>query len=214
MAEIGQSMHRDDRPLMLIDVAYLDASSIFIQNCRYNAVKKNQPKVDRGRRPCGRQVAERECTQQVSRGDIYMDNLVGQMNMLEIRAFFLKMREHRSSDSLPDFPLPIPTAKHKAPKKFSEKNPTQMTGNKKESPKRKSSSTDEGSSPKRSSPAMDKANTKKCESKVSAGQRRKSSIPKKKKSPKDDKANISDMEKVYHVSMSESINQLKLDESP
>ena len=162
MAEIGQSMLRDDRPLMLIDAAYLDASSIFIQNCRYNAVKKNQPQVDRGRGPCGRQVAERECAQQVARGDIYMDNLVGQMNMSEIRAFLSEdEEEHRSSDSLPDFPLPIPTAKHKAPKKFSEKNPTQMTGNKKKSPKRKSSSTDEGSPPKRSSPPMDKANTKK-----------------------------------------------------
>ena len=36
-----------------------------------------------------------------------------------------------------------------------------MTGNKKKSPKRKSSSTDEGSPPKISSPPMDKANTKK-----------------------------------------------------
>ena len=36
-----------------------------------------------------------------------------------------------------------------------------MTGNKKKSPKRKSSSTDEGSPPKRSSPPMDKVNTKK-----------------------------------------------------
>ena len=123
--------------------------------------------------------------------------------------------EHRSSDSLPDFPFPIHTAKHKVPKKFSEKNPTQMTGKKKKCPKRKSSSTDEGSPPKRSSLPMDKTNTKKNEAKVSTGQRRKGSIPKKKKkSPKDDEVNISDMEKVYHISMSESINQLKLDETP
>ena len=124
MAEIGQSMLRDDRPLMLINAAYLDASSIFIQNHRYNAVKKNQPQVDRGRGPCGKQVAERECTWQVARGDIYMDNLVGHMNMSEIRAFLSEdEEEHRSSDSLPDFPLPIPTAKHKATKKFSEEKP-------------------------------------------------------------------------------------------
>ena len=187
MAEIGQSTLRDDSPLMLIDVAYLDVSSIFIQNPRYNAVKKNQPQLDRGRGPCGRQVAERECAQQVARGDIYMDNLVGQMNMSEIRAFLSEdEEEHRSSDSLPDFPLPIPTAKHKAPKKFSEKNPTQMTGNRKKSPKRTSSSTDEGSPPKRSFPPMDKANTKEMslrsaldkEGKVPFQRRRRRSLPK------------------------------------
>ena len=109
--------------------------------------------------------------------------------MSEIRAFLSEdEEEHKCSDSLPDFPLSIPTAKHKAPKKFSEKTPTQMTGNKKKSPKRKSSSTDEGIPPKRSSPPMDNANTKRRSSSTDEG-----NSPPKRSSPPMDNANTKKM---------------------
>ena len=124
LVEAGQSTLREDKPNMLIDAVYMDSSSMFIQNIRFHALQQNRLD-DMGRGPMQREVAEKECTRQEAWGDRHLDDMLGQMNAEELKAFYSE--EESSEDSLVHIQIPSAKSKHKASKTFYTKNPTQVT---------------------------------------------------------------------------------------
>ena len=78
-----------------------------------------------GKWPMQREVAENEHTRQEAQGDICLDDLLGQMNAEELKTFYSE--EESSEDALVHMQIPSAKSKHKAPKLFYTKNPTQMT---------------------------------------------------------------------------------------
>ena len=85
LAEAGQSILIEDKPNMLIDAVYMDSSSMFIQNIRFHALQQNRLD-EMGREPMQREVAGKECTRQEAWGDIYLDDMLGQMNAEDLKA--------------------------------------------------------------------------------------------------------------------------------
>ena len=188
LAEAGQSTLREDKPNMLIDIVYMDSSSMFIQNIRFHALQQNRLD-DMGRGPFQREVAEKECTRQEAQGDIYLDDLLDKMNAEELKAFH--STEESSEDSLVHIQIPSTKSKHKAPKTFCTKNPTQMT--------RKCKSED----------VQGKENKKKKSSpENTTSQKAKHS----KNSPI--QVDDDDINAVFNVTMSETMNLRKLENNP
>ena len=188
LAEAGQSTLRVDKPNMLIDAVYMDSSSMFIQNIRFRALQQNRLD-DMGRGPMQREVAEKERTRQEARGDIYLDDLLGQMNAEELKAFYSE--EESSEDSLVHIQIPSAKSKHKAPKTFCSKNPTQMTR------KRKSEDVQGKENKKKKSSPENTASQKAKHSKNSTIQ-----------------VGEDDMNAVFNVTMSETMNLRKLENNP
>ena len=76
LAEIFQSALRNDHPMMLIDAAYLDVASMFIQIKQYKAFKDNTTNGC-GHGPNQRKTAQNSRRAQERRGEIYAENLLG-----------------------------------------------------------------------------------------------------------------------------------------
>ena len=113
LTEAGQSTLREDKPNMLIDAVYMDSSSMFIQNIKFCTLQQNRLD-DIGRGSMQREVAEKEHTRQEAWGDIYLDDLLGQMNAEELKAFYSE--EECSEDSLVHIQIPSAKSKTKSPK--------------------------------------------------------------------------------------------------
>ena len=76
LAEIGQSVLRNDCPMMLIDTTYLDAASMFIQSKQYKEFKNNTTNGC-GCGPNQIKTAEISRKAQERRGEIYAENHLG-----------------------------------------------------------------------------------------------------------------------------------------
>ena len=122
------------------------------------------------------------------RQDIYLDDLLGQMNAEELKAFYSE--EESSEDSLVHIKISSAKSKHKAPKTFCAKNPTQMS--------RKCRSED----------VQVKENKKKKSSPQILHHRRLSAIKIMIQVGEDD------MNDVFNVTMSETINLRKIENNP
>ena len=96
---------------MLIDAVYMDSRSMFIQNIRFHALQHNRLD-DMGRGPMQKEVAKKEHTRHEACGDIYLDDLLGQINVEELKTF--NSEEESSEDSLVHIQIPSAKSKHKA----------------------------------------------------------------------------------------------------
>ena len=130
LAEIGPSALRNDHPMMLIDKAYLDDTSMFIQNKQYKEFKNNTTNGC-GHGPKQRKTAENSRMAQERRGKIYAENHLGHCQVQGIDEEQDDEEEIREindtnddDDGMDGGKMPTSKSGHKVPKTFKKKNPT------------------------------------------------------------------------------------------